>query len=486
MVPCSHLLKLGQSVSATVKRNLQAAIAALPQIKAIDPADAAAWIETALERHGSDPARLDWMVRRLGGLGPSDTAALQAEKAGRDVGRGIHEIVSEKLLKRFPAAASDDVVRLERAKPTLQAQLRSVLPTAVQQPAMHRLFEAGGAPKHPWLVGAPGDILAVKKAIVLVDYRAPSQKTVDEYRESGPPPEIEARMHHYTVLGEALGVPITKRAIAVFNPDLWKADVYIVERDKVACDEIKDLAADAWRNHVLKANVPPAPEVRVIDPDLLSPEFHAAAMDFARYAGAMQHCKDKADTFRTTMIGEMKKLGRLDGQVINSGLVQIVGRDGGWDIEAMAAEAAAHGVNVEACRSEPIIDAAAAAHTLVELGQAAKSAIASGADATTRLAIIDQLVDAIRDLPRTPGTIRPDLLIEQLQAREIDPSGFRLEVPTVGFNRARKGPLADQLTDFKEDAADLVDKAISSLTIPETAPDLSAALTATSSRRTAP
>src|SRR5579859_2679826 len=185
MVPCSHLLKLGQSVSATVKRNLQAAIAALPQIKAIDPADAAAWIETALERHGSDPARLDWMVRRLGGLGPSDTAALQAEKAGRDVGRGIHEIVSEKLLKRFPAAASDDVVRLERAKPTLQAQLRSVLPTAVQQPAMHRLFEAGGAPKHPWLVGAPGDILAVKKAIVLVDYRAPSQKTVDEYRESG-------------------------------------------------------------------------------------------------------------------------------------------------------------------------------------------------------------------------------------------------------------------------------------------------------------
>src|SRR5579859_7948481 len=122
MVPCSHLLKLGQSVSATVKRNLQAAIAALPQIKAIDPADAAAWIETALERHGSDPARLDWMVRRLGGLGPSDTAALQAEKAGNRTLTA--EALAAEVFDTVAAPAPFDIKLEEVNSPHLSATLQ--------------------------------------------------------------------------------------------------------------------------------------------------------------------------------------------------------------------------------------------------------------------------------------------------------------------------------------------------------------------------
>lgn len=456
---------------AALRNRIDAVLDRLPQAKVIDAEDREAWTSAVMEMHAKNPLHVKRMLARLQGITPADASAIYGEHVGDPTGRSIHDIVSEKLLKLVPAPPSQDVERTERARPVIYGMFRQLLPNAETFPP-HQGWDGAGTIKAPWMLGRPDEVLLIQPRknsnpqLVIAEFRAPSQKVADEYRENGLPLELETRMHHHAIVGESVGLPIARRAVVVFDPGRWDIDVYLVERDKRVEQDLRSMAGNVWQNMVLKGVVPPAPEPRVVDPALLPEQFHAAALDFARFKAAAEHCKDQAELHRGTMLKELAKFGRLDGQQVLSGVVQVFAKNGGWDLDAMAQRLLAHGQNIEDFRRPAEIDPAAAASALVALSQRAADAVATGADATTRLAILDELAVALKGLPSKPGTLNPDAMADALRIQNEDLTRFKIEEPAVGFTRARKGPQAEQLAAFKEMAVDAVDRAVAVVHVP--------------------
>ena len=166
----------------------------LPQAKHIKKEDARAWLLSVQE---NDPARVNWHLKRLSGLGGSDIGEIAAWQMGYpNQFKTPADIVRDKLMKN-PVGFQ-----------TPQMRRGSLLEPAIRQ-IFHEDFEAStneklksciekvehyGSNNHPWMRGNVDDVVEIDGSTYIVDYKSSSHVP-----PSAPIP-YAAQVHQYACL----------------------------------------------------------------------------------------------------------------------------------------------------------------------------------------------------------------------------------------------------------------------------------------------
>jgi len=176
---------------AALERRVWDIVDRLPQREAIRTADATAWVDDVVAKHGE--AAL-WHATRLGGFGGSEIGVLIRNRHGEraDHGASAHDIVEAKLMRRAPLEETSHL-RRGHENEDLHAQRFWAKWGAVRDVAAYEaLKNAKGS--HPWMRYSPDDVVRMplrvdvgddgrpvfvrtKQASLLwlIDYKAPSQ-----------------------------------------------------------------------------------------------------------------------------------------------------------------------------------------------------------------------------------------------------------------------------------------------------------------------
>lgn len=437
----------------------------LPQAPLIPPQDRERWLAAAVKVTTGDPAKMNWLIERLGGFGPTDVAALVIEERGSPgLNRTARDIVSEKLMRLAPTATSASAQRALRAQDTIRQMFVDLVPGMQPRPDVLEDLAIFRHAKHPWLVSRIHDVVELGGHVVTPIYKAPSAEVAARYREQGLPEEYAIQAHQAALVTEAAGYPVARRMIVALDFDAWALDPYVVDHDKDLDRAIISVGDKYWRDFVLRGRLPDAPAEKVVekDRDRLPPQLLDA---LARYAPAKviaDESKAQLEQLREVALAHLRPLGRLDGQKIYShdGVTLLSTAGQGWDVRAMSARLVALGGDLDVCKLQGDVDPAVLQKLMEQLRQQGMAALADGKVKALK-EFAQQVVAA--ELPRKAASIDPELVAARLRQLNENPDCYRTEEIRLGVTRAQKGPAAEQLAALKDQAVLQVARAAAQL-----------------------
>lgn len=248
------------------RRELDARLRALPQAGVIDAQTRERWLEETLR---FEPERVEWHIERASGFGGSE-AGLLLEWATRNdanpvVGTGwgsVERLVLQKLLRLAPDAPGMDARRGIALEPVISALFEEELTKAgrawTRRDDLKSQIEHAPHPRMPWLRASLDGVYEIDGDICIVDFKAPSESSLDKHRSQLSMGYI-AQLNHYAVVANGHGVKVDSLALAMLDYRRFgEAPIALVtvENSQYLQSRIIEGGRSLWHDHVLSGVVP--------------------------------------------------------------------------------------------------------------------------------------------------------------------------------------------------------------------------------------
>lgn len=326
---------LNPEVKVYTREEAIAEINTLPQARFIDDFDMHHWLDKIQEY---DPTRLSWHVRRLRGIGGSEIGSLwMAERGQYHPHQSCVDVVASKFLKSEPQAPEGNLQRGSMMEdPILRVKFREEMVTRYEKQGKTVIFRddlfeqfmnyVDPDPQLSWLVGSPDDIMEVDGKLIIVDYKAPTSGTIaalNAYERDEAPIYYEAQLHHYSTIGEKLGMDISHTMLASLDYDKFTFDIREVPLRKDFQQELIDAGNNFWHNYVMQGVLPVMEDGKRYSKEVDMPD------DIIKYSERyltlstiMNQAKAERDLVQTILAQTAMPIS-LDTEVVNAGLVNI-------------------------------------------------------------------------------------------------------------------------------------------------------------------
>lgn len=286
------------NLDPATRRAVEGAVSALPQVKtgAVPSLRIEKWLDHMASQ---DPRRIEWHVRRLGGIGGSEIASVMGVPGAyltptliaqqklmilppmRPTSAMSRGVVAEEFMRDMFEGKSVETDAMDLEQTARKEHLFGII-DGMFAVEMNRRFGVGswrarpdlekmvldgvlagsGAPQ--WMKGSPDRIYEVTVGgyghIVVVDFKAPSEKTALEIRDKPEAMEIwRVQVQHYARILSTYGYEPTSNVIAAFDyaragtrPFImgeWSSDYDLWARMEAAGNKF-------WNEYVLAGLVP--------------------------------------------------------------------------------------------------------------------------------------------------------------------------------------------------------------------------------------
>lgn len=442
-----------------VVEDLLRRIARLPQARLIDQADALRWVQRVL---AIDPTRAIWHVARAGGVGGSEAGSLVAWAYETFQSRNTAEqLAKNKLLILPPYRSNDDTARGSFLEPHVQAVYEARLDaegrTWRRRDDIKARVEAAPHPQYPWLRASLDGVYEVDGRVVLVDFKCPSEETLQSYLRHQDFHDYRAQLNHYCLVAEGHGERIDDLVLALYDyrrAGTVGVHAIPIERDPALMDQIVAASSAFWNDHVLQGVVPEESVTPVLRADNGVPaEIEAQA----RRAVILKITSDRAtkawDEARADIEHWVSSTGALgdgelrlgdfsgsEGEDPQAGLLVIKGKSV-LDVDAAAARLSDLGMpehEIEALREPDKYDPkkiAPAYDGILRLLGDLRRAAADGGDLKDFESAIET---ALSSAPRkTKGTFNVGKITEALESFQEAPYQFHTEHVASGLPRSK-------------------------------------------------
>lgn len=247
-------------------------IGRLPHAAVIERDDALRWVRLTL---GIEPERVGWHIARAGGIGGSEAGTLVAWRFGGFHTRGdAHRMAKQKLLKLPPDRRNDDTGR----GAFLEDHIASVFEHGLTRRGLDwrarddlkAAIEAGPHPDFPWLRASVDKVYEIGGRNVIVDFKAPSEESLQEYVRHGSYQDYAAQLNHYCLVGEGRGVRVDGLLLAMYDYRRVSSvgcHEFEIGIDRDLQQRIVAASAEFWNGYVMEGALPAADEDRVLQAD---------------------------------------------------------------------------------------------------------------------------------------------------------------------------------------------------------------------------
>lgn len=432
---------------------LAKAIDLLPQRSAIKDEDIPVWLDRtfsmAMRRPGVNGVQdaydhVLWHVRRASGIGGSESGAMLAfySKEGQTF-QGAHGIIQQKLLQAAPQPSTRDMRRGVRAEEHIQRIFLEQYGAVSRTDLVDKT--RGFRPEvTPWIIGTPDDIIDYDGLTLINDYKAPSAEVYDKLSD-GVSFEYRAQLHHYAIVTASAKIQFHGLALTPFSYKDFEVGFFDVKWDVPFAKRLRLAASRMWQEHVMTGNLPEIKEVPNITPS--DPEVRHLVYKAASLKEIAREVDARIVEAQNQLAGYFNhNSGLATGKA--AFLVADFTRARTYDEEILTGLAEAHGIEKN--------DFYTASNKVI-----AKDAIAIVEKLHSSLTDISAINAVLKDLKKSGvpkvKTFEADLLADALVEIGVDVTPAMLVETKFSLTRKKKGPEAEQLSQVKDLAVELVD-----------------------------
>jgi predicted phage-related endonuclease len=452
---------------------VMALIARLPHAGRIAEADAARWTRRTL---AMDPERIRWHVARAGGVGGSEVTSLLVWAFGEGTARESAERLGKrKLLMLPPDSPNEDTARGNFLEPFVREVYEKRLTREGRnwrrREDLRSIVEAGPHPDMPWLRASLDGLYEIDGKLVLPDFKAPSESSLDGYLRHGDYDDYRAQLNHYHAVASARGVQVDALHLVFF--DYRRAGTEGVAVRDIAIDlemqsRIAAAADDFWNGYVVNGLVPRGDRERLLrHPDVPRDVEEAAARAVSAKI-VLERATDIFEDSRKIVTRWVEGAGRLGDGVLPlgsfaedaRGFLEVRGKET-FDIERAVARLLELGRSpeeVEELRGEPGYDSKKLAATWEALQAAGKAALEADvlpADVSKKLA------KALgRSVGKETGDYDEELVRSALESLGELPHDFVVECVSTNLPRGKAPDLLERKEIVGSAAEALIDSLV--------------------------
>lgn len=247
-------------------------IGRLPHAGVIDPENALRWVRLTM---GIDPERIGWHIARAGGIGGSEAGTVLSWAYGDFHSRNTAERMGkQKLLVLPPERANDDMSRgaylEDHIKAVYEARLTRDGRKWRERLDLKKVIEASPHPELPFLRASLDGIYEIDGAIVITDFKAPSEESLDGYVKHRDFHDYVAQLNHYHLVAEGHGVRVDALELAMYDYRRVASvgcQVFPIAIDPVLQQKIVSAASSFWNDYVMMGCYPEEAEEAVLQAD---------------------------------------------------------------------------------------------------------------------------------------------------------------------------------------------------------------------------
>lgn len=439
-------------------------IALLPQAGFIDEDRAKRWIERVLE---IDPLRAPWHVARAGGFGGSEMGALVASYEGRyHPFSSARESVKHKLLLLPPSRPTVDTKRGTELESFIQGRFEDGLKreglTFRHRDDYQEIIESAPHPDHPWLRASLDGIYEIDGQIYIVDFKAPSESVLEEYRRTLDFGDYTWQLHHYRKAAEGKGIQVDGLVLAMYDYRQNEVVPFTVAHEPERDATLIEAGTTYWNDFVLRDVIPDLPERPVAAAVVAPEEIEIAARRFVAAKMVATAAEAEAGSCRVAVERWIAAEGELAGAVVTLGDYMEVRGKPVPDTDAMVSRLVELGLPetaIERLRGPDKIDPKKAVAAFQGLAIAAREVIHAaelGGDALTKA--LEGLAEAVEAAPvKEKGAYDESLLQETLVSCGERADKFVTEKLSSALPRRKVIGLAEQRETVEEFYRQLVD-----------------------------
>jgi predicted phage-related endonuclease len=438
-----------------------ARIAKLPQAAHIREEDARRWVRLTM---GIEPERIGWHIGRAGGIGGSEAGALLAWRFGGFNARTTPEKLGKaKLLLLPPERRNDDTGR----GAFLEDHICAVYERGLDRDGrrwklrddIKARIEAAPHRDYPWLRASIDRVYEIDGKIVIMDSKAPSEDSLQEFIRTGHMDEYVAQLNHYALVARGRGVRVDALELAFYDyrrVSRVGCHVVAVPIDRGLQNRIVEATGCFWNDFVMGGVYPEDEKEPLLRADDGVPrEVEAAARRaVVRKIIGDKALKDYADDQR--VVAEwVRRSGRLSNGVLPLGRFA-EGVDGFLQVRASEELDVEEALNrlrdlgateaeIEGLRGPDKYDTKKVSLAYDALRGAVAglvSALRTGGDAAEHLDIVDKLLS--KAPVKEKGDFTKEKIFEALESCGEVPYTFLTERISSGLPRGRHQDLEER------------------------------------------
>lgn len=479
------------------KRILKRLIDALPQRKQIKDSHAERWLHLTLTRAesrmkmemGLDEVPVDavhrhafWHVRRASGFGGSEIGTLVLHARGEN---GDHtsakNIVMSKLLIIAPSEGDEHTSRGVKAEPDIRRMYEERSGAVRDDWAIGKL-KTGRMQGVPAIIGNPDDIFLNPDVQVpvnannpdgpmrpqreTVDYKAPSEDVMAEYRKDGISFSYVCQLHHYTLVAMSAGIPVDKLSIRGFDYKNWSIREFEVPFDKELAKEIIRDVRHYWDGMVMKGEIPEkieAPRLPVDDDAVIAMGYQLTELKVLQ---------DKIEAMMKDVRAKIADYG-TETHGVSVGAMNLLAatfkRDRAWDEDQLRDIAARVELNADdfLVPEKGKLNTDQVDQMLAQISELITPAEGADPAAPVEQSVVDEVFAIIQEKiasdALTKKKLNTDGLVTALEEQGVDLTPAMKVKESFALTRKKKGPEAErlaQLTERGEELAGQIDQIV--------------------------
>jgi hypothetical protein len=210
---------LMNTTTALTKSQCLQRIGNLPHAGVILTSDAERWVAQTML---IDPERIEWHIKRAGGIGGSEAGAMLAfEYGGIAVREHADRLARRKLFMLPPDRANHDTGRGHYLEPHIRAVYEEKLTRSgmvwSRRDDLKSIIESGPHPEMPWLRASLDGLYEIDGQIVLPDFKAPSEAVLNDYMKHHDYDDYKAQLNHYAMVADGHGIRIDRLELALYD-----------------------------------------------------------------------------------------------------------------------------------------------------------------------------------------------------------------------------------------------------------------------------
>ena len=310
-------IEVNQTGPYNALKRAWAILCQLPQATAIDKKHAQAWLSYVA---ANDPERVEWHAARASGIGGSEAGAVLAWYSGEIKARkGATSLVKDKLLLRTPERANADMMR----GTVLEDHIRIVFETRLdkegrqwkRRPDLEAAVNAATPQQYPWMRANVDAIYDVDGAMVIVDFKAPSETSLITQLRTEGNDEYKAQLNHYAIVADAAGFPPAALWLVLYDYVRVATDgvqIVDVKLDPMMQQAIVEGSAELWNEWIMKGQIPPFAIREEAEPSTAPPQdIQYAAVRASRSKLLAEAALKEYERCRTEVSDWVSKQGEL-------------------------------------------------------------------------------------------------------------------------------------------------------------------------------
>lgn len=436
-------------------------ISDLPQAGFLNHGHVENWLNSTLL---VDPKRIEWHIARAGGIGGSEVGTILVAADGYGSQReDVSRLAKRKLLIIPPDAPNADMARGIFLEPFIRDLYESRLSrdgvTWRRRDDLKKLVESSHHPEFPWLRASLDGLYEVDGKIVIVDFKAPSEATLEKYLRYMDFNDYRAQLNHYHLVAGGHGVEIDELALVFMDyKDIAGSGVQIcgVDIDRRLQDKIVKYTDLFWNDYIMHGSIPQRPQDPVVTPDMI-PEDVRYSANRAVVAKAMADWYSKEyESRRGHVVHWAESLGAIEEGIITLGSLSDDGRglldvkaEFELDIDSAIDRLRILGMkeeNIEQLRLPDVVTAKAAREEYEKLVALTRELVTSIEDSRDPgkglMTKINRVLTA--DLQKEKAGFNPEAVAEALEKFGESPYNFRVGNLAATLQR-RKSPEMSEL-----------------------------------------